>query len=159
MAVTAWLRSLPIVIGGPMALWCILSFIGWISSGEAGSMIGYAGVAIFAILASAPVHLLGYALFGLPLFLLGYSRVGAFIWNPLVCSLFGLLLGSMLAVSGMVGVQGMPDIQNDLMGYMAMFGVCYGIWTSAWARRFRPVASSSNSHSPMRCRCRWVLGN
>ena len=138
-AATAWARSLPIIIIGPSAAWIIfcVTAIFWDDTGtDLGSLLVLGWI---AAISGALVHLLSYAIIGLPLFLRGYSSVGSRIWTLRFTVAIGV--GSAFTSFLLFHL-----LLQDEEGFkiLPLIVPVYVIWTALGARRFKPSNSEQD---------------
>ena len=123
-AVIAWLKSLPGALLGPVGIWLLFGLV-VIGSEPYSTPLGGLGFGLYGGMIGLLFHAGSYLLFGLPVFLMYYSRPEAVIWKPGCSMTAGVVLGALpFVITGQV----LP----------APIGMAYGAWTTLFAWRQRP---------------------
>ena len=123
-AVIAWLKSLPGALLVPVGIWLLFGLV-VIGSESYSTPLGGLGFGLYGGMIGLLFHAGSYLLFGLPVFLMYYSRPDAAIWKPGWSMTAGVVLGALpFIITGQV----MP----------APIGMAYGAWTTLFAWRQRP---------------------
>jgi hypothetical protein len=129
----AWLRSLPIALSLPVPVWIINELFTSPSSEKLSPLF-------FAILGIAViVHLIAYAIFGLPIFYRFYSSPTSLIWDIRTATAFGGILGIVGICLTLVLFGYSTNTFKDPTIYISGFG--YGMATAIAAYLVRPTNS------------------
>jgi hypothetical protein len=129
----AWLRSLPIALSLPVPIWIINELVSSPSSEKLSSLFFVVlGIAVF-------VHLIAYAILGLPIFYRFYSSPTSLIWDIRTALAFGGVLG-IIGICLTFFLFGYSTYTfKDPMIYISGFG--YGVATGIAAYLVRPTKS------------------
>jgi len=122
----AWTASLPLAAGLPAAFWMV-----------GGAWIGKPMTALASlVLMQAGVHIIAYALTGLPIFLLTYRNYDSPIWMlP-----FALVAGTLLGACAVALIAPLP--------VYIFLGAAYGFITAIAAWLQRPRHHENTHHLP-----------
>lgn len=132
----AWLRSLPIALSLPVPVWIINELVSSPSSEKLSSLFFVIlGIAMF-------VHMIAYAIFGLPIFYGFYSSPTSLIWDIRTAIAFGGILG-IIGICLTLFLFGYSAYTfKDPMIYISGFG--YGVATAIAAHIVRPINTEQN---------------
>jgi hypothetical protein len=132
----AWLRSLPVALSLPVPIWIINELVSSPSSEKLSPLFfTVLGVAVF-------VHLIAYAIFGLPIFYRFYSSPTSMIWDIRTVLAFGGILGIIGICLTLFLFGYSTDRFKDPMVYVSGFG--YGVATAIAAYLVRPIKNEQD---------------
>jgi hypothetical protein len=132
-AFRAWAASLPLALGLPAAVWLLFLLIS-VSSRSATSTASDLINSGMLVVLTMIVHLLGYFLTGLPLFLFFHENPRSWTWTPFPGLTIGIFAGSMTVFTTFGGWD-----QPTIAPHSLSIGAGYGIATAIAALRQRPI--------------------
>lgn len=127
----AWAASLPLALAIPAVFWIIEAAF----TSEAPSSLNSTTFLIIGI--AIVVHLLGYLITGLPIFLTQYKNLGSCVWMLPVSLVLGAALGTVMLCFSFIFF-GYP-FSTFRKPECYLYGAGYGLITAFAAFRQRPI--------------------
>lgn len=133
--VTAWAKSLPLGLLIPVAIWALM-MIGAVllDKSELGAAFAFLFIYIFY---SVPIHLIMYALVGLPIFIYGGKEKGRWLWRWPVALALGTVAGIVPSLVVASFIYGRDIFLPEVVNWVIILGV-YGLITGFSACRQHP---------------------
>ena len=131
----AWSKSLPVAMGIPAALWLILMLIA--AALEPNNLGGTLVFTVIILFYSGIVHLVAYAVVGLPLFVFGGTSDCDWMWRMPIALPLGIVAGVIPAIL-LISLFSGPGVFSQESWIVVLILAVYGATTGFAASRQRP---------------------